>query len=190
MTTAESERTRTGGFALFAECTVTGVWITVAAIPLVTALPAFAAGCAHLSRFLRGYGGGVRAFAADLRAAWRGSLPVTLAGWAALALLGVDVLIARSGLPGGPLVAAVVACAALALAVVGLRAAAAWSPGARWPALIRAAAVRARDDLFGSVLVAGGVIVVMTVTWQLPPLFVPAVGLLAGAALAVHGRGR
>lgn len=35
-------------FALFSECLLTGVWIAVAALPLVTFPAAFAAGTRHL----------------------------------------------------------------------------------------------------------------------------------------------
>jgi hypothetical protein len=180
----------TARFALFAECALTGVWLTVAALPLVTALPAVAAACSHLRKFLYGYRTGLPGFAADLRQACKGGWQVSLAGWAALGLLAADIAIAGSGLPGGPAVAVITGVAALAVIVVGLRAAAAWTPGASWPALVRASAVRSRADLGGSALIAGGVVVVGVVTWQLPPLFVPAMGCLAGAALAVHLRGR
>ncbi|MCG5212272.1 hypothetical protein [Streptosporangium sp. KLBMP 9127] len=180
----------TGRFALFAECAITGVWFTVAALPLVTALPAFAASCAHLRKFLYGYRTGLPGFVADLKEACKGSWRVSLAGWAALAVLAGDVVIARSGLPGGPVVAVLTGAAGLAVIVVGLRAAAAWTAGESWAALAGRAAAQARADLAGSALLVGGVVVVAVVTWQLPPLFVPAAGCLAGAALAVQLRGR
>jgi hypothetical protein len=174
--------------AVFAECVLTGLWLTLAALPLVTALPALAAACAHLRRFLQGYRADLRGFAADVRTAWRGSWPVSLAGLAALALLGADVAIARQGLPGGPIVTVVTGGAALILIVIGFRAAAAWSPGASWPVLVRAAAGQARADLGGSALLACGLVVAGLVAWRLPPLLVPALGCLAAAALAVHAR--
>ena len=46
-------------FALFAECLLTGVWIAVAALPLVTFPPAFAAGARHLRRLPRQEHGGL-----------------------------------------------------------------------------------------------------------------------------------
>ncbi|MGC3002738.1 hypothetical protein ACPF8X_31305, partial [Streptomyces sp. G35A] len=54
-------------FALFAECLLTGVWIAVASLPLVTYPAAFAAGARHLGRRVRHQGGGCREFAADFR---------------------------------------------------------------------------------------------------------------------------
>ena len=54
-------------FALFAECLLTGVWIMVAALPLVTYPAAFAAGSRHLRRRTAHVGGGLREFLADKR---------------------------------------------------------------------------------------------------------------------------
>lgn len=71
-------------FALFAECLLAGVWLLLAALALVTALPAFAA-----------------EWAAAVRTGWRFSL----LWWAALALLAFDLRVVSSGLlPGGPAV--------------------------------------------------------------------------------------
>ncbi|MFV2119466.1 hypothetical protein ACE14D_13875 [Streptomyces sp. Act-28] len=53
-TTNTTERTRPSGFpasfAVFAECLLTGVWIAVAALPLVTLPAALAAGAPALPR--------------------------------------------------------------------------------------------------------------------------------------------
>ncbi|GAA2261008.1 hypothetical protein GCM10010145_31120 [Streptomyces ruber] len=46
-------------FALFAECLLTGVWIVVASLPLVTYPAAVAAGARHLRRRTAHEGGGV-----------------------------------------------------------------------------------------------------------------------------------
>ncbi|WP_328909094.1 hypothetical protein OG230_06055 [Streptomyces sp. NBC_00234] len=176
-------------FTLFAECLLTGVWITLAALPLVTLLPACAAGCAHLRRHLDGRRGGLREFAADLREAvttgWRASLLC----WAALALLVFDWQVARSGLlPGGRLLAAVSVLGLLALAVAALRTAAAWRSGAAWAPLVRGTARRTLTDPAGSLLLIGGFVALALTTWQVPPLAAPALGALAAAAVAVDRR--
>ncbi|GHE44255.1 hypothetical protein GCM10017771_64390 [Streptomyces capitiformicae] len=88
-------------FALFAECLLTGVWIAVASLPLVTYPAAFAAGSRHLRRRTAHVGGGWREFAADFRTAVRGGWLVGLAGWAALAAVWVDVQAVRPGSPAG-----------------------------------------------------------------------------------------
>jgi hypothetical protein len=179
---------RTGRFALFTECLLTGLWLTLAAVPLVTVPAAFAAACAHLDRFLTGYPCGWRDFAADLRAGVRRSWWVALAGMGGIAVLVADVLIARAGAPGAPLIIAVSVALAVAMLVIGMRAAAAWTPRADWRELLATAARQARVDFRGNVILVGGLVVVAAVTWQLLPLFVPVVGCLAGAALAVHRR--
>ncbi|MGP3635059.1 DUF624 domain-containing protein, partial [Streptomyces sp. 24-1644] len=167
-------------FTLFAECLLTGVWITVAALPLVTLLPACAAGCAHLRRQLDGRRGGLREFAADLREAVRTGWRAALLWWVALALLAFDWQVARSGLlPGGRLLAAASVLGVLAIAVAALRVAAAWRPGVSWAPLVRTGARRTLTDPAGSLLLIGGFVALALTAWQVPPLAAPALGALA-----------
>jgi hypothetical protein len=177
-------------FALFAECLLTGVWIAVAALPLVTYPAAFAAGSRHLSRRTAHVGGGLREFLADFRAALRGGWLVGLAGWAALAAVWVDVQAVRAGIPGGPLVGAVGVLALIGAAVTMLRAAAVWEPGAAWRDLLATAGRRTVLDPAGSFLVVGGLAVVACSAWFTAPLAVPVLGAVAAAALAVEERYR
>ncbi|GGX48676.1 hypothetical protein [Streptomyces fructofermentans] len=177
-------------FALFAECLLTGVWIALASIPLVTLPAAFAAGSRHLRRRTAHVGGGWREFAADFRSAVRRGWIVGAAGWAAALVGWVDVQAVRAGLPGGPLVGAVGLSAVIGAAVAGLRAAAAWEPGASWRRLLGAAARRTVLDPAGSFLLVGGLAVVACSAWFLPPLAVPVLGAVAAAALAVEERDR
>jgi hypothetical protein len=180
-------------FALFAECLLAGVWLLLAALALVTALPAFAAACGHLRRYLDAERAGWREFAAGLRAAVRAGWRFSLLWWAALALLAFDLRVVSSGLlPGGPAVAAVgavTAAAAVAVVVTGLRTAAAWRPGGDWFRTGRAAARRTcRTEPGGSLLLAGGLAVVAVAAWMLPPLVAPALGCLAACAVAAERR--
>ncbi|WP_159766319.1 hypothetical protein [Streptomyces sp. HM190] len=177
-------------FALFAECLLAGVWIAVAALPLVTYPAAFAAGSRHLRRRTAHVGGGLREFVVDFRAALRGGWLVGLAGWAALAAVWVDVQAVRAGIPGGPLVGAVGVLALIGAAVTMLRAAAVWEPGAAWRALLGAAGRRTVLDPAGSFLVVGGLAVVACSAWFTAPLAVPVLGAVAAAALAVEERYR
>jgi hypothetical protein len=177
-------------FALFAECLLTGVWIAVASLPLVTYPAAFAAGARHLRRRTAHEGGGWREFAADFGAAARRSWIVGLAGWAAAAAVWVDVQAVRAGLPGGPLVGAVGVFALIGAAVAGLRAAAAWTPGASWRALLAAAGRRTVLDPAGSFLLVGGAALVLCSAWFVAPLAVPVLGAVAAAAVAVEERDR
>lgn len=176
-------------FSVFSECLLTGVWITVAALPLVTFPAAFAAGCRHLRRYLAGEAGGVREFAADVREAFRGGRRLSLLWWAALALLAFDWQVARSGLlpGGGPLI--VVSLLGLpAVAVWGLRSAAAWQPGTPWARTVRTAGRRTLTDPAGSLLLVGGFVALALAAWQIPPLAAPALGCLAAAAVAADRR--
>ncbi|AJP01149.1 hypothetical protein TU94_06355 [Streptomyces cyaneogriseus subsp. noncyanogenus] len=177
-------------FAVFAECLLTGVWIAVASLPLVTYPAAFAAGARHLGRRLAHERGGLREFAADFRSALRGGWLVGAAGWAALAAVWVDVQAVRAGLPGGPLVGAVGVSALIGAAVAGLRAAVLWRPGASWRSLLAGAARRTVLDPAGSFLIVGGLAVVVCSAWFSAPLAVPVLGAVAAAAVAVEERYR
>jgi hypothetical protein len=177
-------------FAVFAECLLTGVWIAVASLGVVTYPAAFAAGARHLRRRTAHQGGGWREFVTDFRTAVRGGWLAGLAGWAAVAAVWVDVQAARAGIPGGPLVGAVGLFALIGLAVAGLRAAAAWTPGARWRALLAGAGRRTVLDPAGSFLIVSGLAVVALSGWFIAPLAVPVLGAVAAAAVAVEERYR
>jgi hypothetical protein len=177
-------------FAVFAECLLTGVWIAVASLGVVTYPAAFAAGARHLRRRIAHESGGRREFAADFRAAVRGGWVVGLAGWAAVAAVWVDVQAARAGIPGGPLVGAAGLFALIGLGVALLRAAATWTPGAAWRALLAAAGRRTVLDPAGSFLIIGGLVVVAVSAWFSAPLAVPVLGAVAAAAVAVEERYR
>ncbi|MFI0815637.1 hypothetical protein ACH4TX_01920 [Streptomyces sp. NPDC021098] len=179
-------------FSLFAECLLTGVWVVLAALPLLTLLPSFAAGCAHLRRHLDGERSTLRDFVSGVREATRGGWRFSLLWWAALALLAFDLRVARTGaLPGGPALIAVSMAGTLTVIVLGLRTAAAWRPGAGWAAVARTAVRRGlAADPGGSLLLAGGLAVVTVAAWQMLPLAAPAVGALAACAVAVERRAR
>ena len=170
-------------FAVFAECLLTGVWIAVACLGVVTYPAAFAAGARHLRRRTTHRVSG-------FRAAVRGGWAVGLAGWAAAAAVWVDVLAARAGLPGGPFVGAVGILALIGLAVALLRAAALWTPDATWRALLADAGRRTVLDPAGSFLVVCGLAVVTLSALFVAPLAVPVLGAVAAAAVAVEERHR
>ncbi|MDH6520382.1 hypothetical protein M2164_006996 [Streptomyces sp. SAI-208] len=177
-------------FALFAESLLTGVWIAVACLGVVTYPAAFAAGARHVRRRTGHEGGGLREFVADFRTAVRRGWLVGVAGWAAAAAVWVDVQAARAGIPGGPLVGAVGLFALIALAVAGLRAAAVWAPGTSWRALLADAVRRTLRDPAGSFLIVAGLAVVALSAGFVAPLAVPVLGAVAAAAVAVEERYR
>ncbi|MGW4539901.1 hypothetical protein ACWEOP_18770 [Streptomyces chartreusis] len=190
-------RTAAGGesvlaerFGLFAECLLTGVWIAVACLGVVTYPAAFAAGARHLHRRIAHESGGLREFAADFRVAVRGGWVVGLAGWAVAAAVLVDVQATRAGIPGGALVGAIGVFALIGAFVALLRAAAAWTPDAGWRALLAGAGRRTVLDPAGSFLVVGGLAVVAASAWFSAPLAVPVLGAVTAAAVAVEERHR
>ncbi|MFJ9040699.1 hypothetical protein ACIRF8_29495 [Streptomyces sp. NPDC102406] len=190
MSAAPVESRRRVGFGVFAECLLTGVWIALASVPVVTAPAAFAAGSRHLRRHLGHHVGGRREFLADFRGAARRGWLVGLAGIAACAAVRVDLQVARAGLPGGQLAAGVGLFALIGGAVAVLRAAAVWEPGARWRHLLADAARRTVLAPAGSFLLVCGLAVTALCAGFLAPLAVPVLGILAAAAVAVEERGR
>lgn len=177
-------------FGVFAETLLTGVWIAVASLGVVTYPAAFAAGARHLRRRTGHRGGGWREFAADFRSAVRGGWAAGLLGWAAVALAWLDVHAVRAGLPGGPSAGAVGLFALIGLAVAGMRAAAVWTPGDAWRALLADAGRRTVLDPAGSFLLVGGLVLVAGSALLIAPLAVPVLGAVAAAAVAVEERYR
>ncbi|MBM4831903.1 hypothetical protein ACFXC0_26975 [Streptomyces althioticus] len=190
MSLARTDSRAWGRFALFAECLLTGVWIALAALPLVTYPAALAAGTRHLRRHLAHEPGGWREFAADFRSAVRGGWLVGLAGWAAVAVVWTDLRAVRAGLPGGPPVGAVGVLALLGAAAALLRAAALWRPGVSWWPLVARAGRHTVRDPAGSFLLIGGLAVTVCSAWFSTPLVVPVLGAVAAAAVAVEERHR
>jgi hypothetical protein len=179
-------------FTLFGECLTAGLLVALAVLPVVTLLPALAAGCAHIRAHVDGESTAIRAFVARARAAYPGSLGPSLGVAAGYAVLAGDAYILRAGVPGGAFVAAACVVVAAALSVVVLRAAAAWEADTPWTQLVRRAARRAvASDPSGSLLLVMALAVLVVITWQLLPLAVPMLGCLLMAAVAVerrHGR--
>ncbi|CAL9626589.1 hypothetical protein [Streptomyces sp. enrichment culture] len=194
MSQARVRPRRESGFAerygIFAESLLTGVWIAVACLGVVTYPAAFAAGARHLRRRTGHQGGGWREFTADFRSALRAGWAVGAAGWVAAVVAWLDVRAVRAGLPGGPLVGAVGLLALLGLAVAGLRAAAVWAPGERWRVLLADAGRRTVRDPAGSFLLVGGAVLTCCSALLIAPLAVPVLGVVAGAAVAVEERYR
>ncbi|GAA2026974.1 hypothetical protein WDZ16_05855 [Pseudokineococcus marinus] len=174
--------------ALLGEVVVVGVVVALAVVPLVTALPALAAGALHLRAHVRGEADGLRALAGRLRAAgrrpWGASLIV--GGLVLVLLVDLSVVLLSPSRPPAPALAALAAGAAVL--VVLLRAAATWSPGEAWGPLVRRAADRSLDDLAGSLLVLLSLGLAALLVWMLLPLALVVGGLVVLAAVAVEMR--
>jgi|SRR5665647_900571 len=174
-------------FALFAEVLLVGLVVAVLSIPVLTILPALAAGVVHLRRHLDGRGDRVADLLRLFVVACRGVWLVSIAGVGAVLVLGFNIWLLRTTaadafrLPG--IVSGVVLAA---LAVVLLRSAGGWRPGSAWWPAVRAAARRSRDDLRGTGMLLIALVLAGVIVWMLVPLALVVGGLLALAVLAVE----
>lgn len=177
-------------FSLFADMLAVGLCATVACLPVLTAPAALSAACSVLRGAVReDRAATVGRYAAEFRA--HGLLRSLAAGGAVLglaALLGLDLLLVRAGLPGGTAMALVLAVLAAAALVVGLRAAADPAAVRSWHTALRRAAARSAADLPGCVLTAVAVAMCAAFVWMLPLLAPLALGPLAFAVTAVELR--
>lgn len=173
-----------------AEVLFIGVLVCVAALPVVTSLAAAGAGSALLRELVEDERTPtVRRFLRLTRPALRQPAAV-LAPLAACAVAALDTLALTAGLPGGGVLGPVVGLALAALLVTGVRAAARWQPGGEWRTTLAEAGPAAARDWRGSVLLAGGLIVLGVVAVRVPAFVVILPGLLVMAAVAVERRRR
>jgi hypothetical protein len=166
-----------------------GVVVMVLSLPVVTAVPAVAAGALHLRRHLSGQGDSLgtllRSFGPALRDLWGLGLVVPFV----LLLTGWNLwLVSGARLAGGGVIGVVSAMVGAVTVVVALRTAGAWYPGTRGLAPVRAAALRGRGDLSGSALLVFAVVLCGVLIWMLEAFVLLVGGLLAMAAVAVEHR--
>ena len=95
-------------FALFGETLLTGIIVLVASIPLVTLVPALAAGARHLRRHATGEGDSIRVLVVDLGRAIRHLWLLGVVVVALAAFLFVDAwALGGMHVPGGQVIAVV-----------------------------------------------------------------------------------
>ncbi|MEZ0447051.1 hypothetical protein [Cellulomonas sp. ICMP 17802] len=178
-----------GRFGLFSEALLVGLGVSVLSLPLVTAVPALAAGVSHVRRHLDGRPDTVAVLWQDFRAACRGVWLVSIGIPVLLFVFLFNLQLAGSGgLPGGTGVRIATLFLVVVVLVVVLRAAAGWTPGASWGAVVQTAAKRTGDDLVGTLLLAVALGLCAVMVWMLAPLVVIVPGLLALAVVAVEHR--
>ena len=174
---------------LFGEVLVVGAVVAVLSLPLVTAVPAVAAGVWHLRRHLSGQPDALRDLLRGVGPAMRDLWMVGIALPAVLLGLGYNVWLSGTGvLPGGTVVGVVSGLVTLTAVVVALRTAGTWAPGRAGLGPVRAAARRAGDDLAGSALLVAAVAMCAVLVWMLVALLLVVGGLLVLAVLAVEHR--
>lgn len=178
-------------FALFGEVLMVGLLVALVGLVVVTLPAALAAGIRHMRRFIAGEDSAVAHFWTDVRAALPGGTVVGLVAVVATAILLLDVDLARSGfLPGGVLVEVVGWSGLAVTAVVLLTAAGLWTPRLGWRDAVRAVPRAIAADVAGAAYLVATAVFVVVVTWALPPLLLPALGLAALAAVAIPERRR
>lgn len=177
---------RSRGLALFAEVVWVGLLVALCSLPVVTALPAAAAGAARLRRHIAGEDDTLNGFVRDLGSALRrGWLAGMIAAAVGLALVVNTTGSMMAAVPGGDGIRLVSVAAAVVLGTVALRVAATWRPDARWRVLLRTAAGRTASDLRGTAMLVLAIALAATFVWMFAPLVVLAPGLLLFAAVAV-----
>jgi hypothetical protein len=182
--------TVTRSVGLLAEVLFVGLLVCVASLFVVTALAAAAAGSVLLAEAAAdGRTPTVRRFLREFRAALAHPVAV-LAPLGLLLVGGADVVAVLGGLPGGRAFGVVLGVVLGALLAAGLRGAAAWRPGRRWPEVLAAAGRETVLDWRGSVGLVTAIVVVAVVVGQAPAFAVVAPGLLVLAAVAVRARER
>ena len=179
----------TGRLALFADCLLIGLCTAVAAIPVITAYPAFVAGCALLrDRIVDDAPVGFQRYLRRLGQVLA-SGPAGILGPPALcAVLAVDALAVAAGVPGRLPLGALLVLIGCGCTVLGLRTAARWRPGSRWAATLRSAAARSLADPGGSALLALAGAAAAAIAFAVPVTALLVCGFLALAAVAVDLR--
>lgn len=181
----------TAKFALFGEVLWVGALCCVAGLAIITIPAAFAAGSAHLHRFLRAEDSTLRLFASDLAAALRTGWLVGLGVAVAAGLLLLDIVVAGSKLLPGWQAVLAAGVVLLVLLLAGLAGTTAhWHSAGSWRAAGLGWLRDVRDDPAGLLWLVAAVVLTGMVAWQLPPLIIPGVGCLVFAALATSVRQR
>lgn len=181
----------TGGFALLGEVLLTGVIVTVLALPVLTLPAALAAGIRHLRRFAHDEGSRLSMVLRDTRDAAIGGI-----GVAVVALIGAAAALMAVGLAAadptgvGTVMSVIGWLGVGIIATAVVMAAGAWTPEGGWLRAVRGL----RDQLDASpsaaVYLLVAVAMAAVLTWQFLLLLVPSLGVVAFAVVAVETRAR
>jgi hypothetical protein len=166
--------------SLFADCLLAGLLVFVTALGIITAYPGFVAACSFPFSF--------KGYLIRLREVVRSGPLGMLVPPLVVGLLALDLVAVEAGLPGSVVLGPLMAAGGVVLAVLGLRAAGRWRPGARWPALVRAAWRDLAADVRGSVLLGLAAVAAVGVAILVPVTLFLLGGVLALAAVAVGSR--
>ncbi|MEQ0560137.1 hypothetical protein ABJI51_13700 [Amycolatopsis sp. NEAU-NG30] len=173
----------------FSDCLLAGLLVALASVPLVTAAPAFVAGCRVLDRARRDIGGPLwTTYWADFRRAARGGIPFTVACGVAVVLFAVDLEVVAA-MPGAGVLRVALGVLAVAGAVVAVRTCeVVATDAAPWRQAVLTAARETAASPRNALLTATALGVSAVLVWMLPILALIMAGPLALAAVATGGR--
>ncbi|WP_410615389.1 DUF624 domain-containing protein [Amycolatopsis sp. lyj-109] len=189
MPTAPVRTTWRAGLGEFSDCLLAGLLVALASVPVVTAVPAFTAGCRVLDRVRHDLGRPLwTTFWADFREAARGGVPFGLACVAAVVLFAVDLAVVAS-MPGAGALRAALWLLAVAAVVVAVRTCEVVATGSEpWRRAFVTAARETAAAPKNALLLAAAIGLAGLLVWMLPILALVVAGPLALAAVATGGR--
>jgi hypothetical protein len=168
----------------FSDCLLVGLLVALASLPLITAGPAFAAGCRAIQRNRDGISLPLwPAFTADFRALLRGGIPFTGVTLGAGFLVAIDLALV---VPGHAVVRPVLWLLATLATVIVLRTCE--LVDTRWWPTLKAAAQRTIAEPGSSALIAGAVLASVVLVEMQPLLVFLVAGPLTLAVVAVGRR--
>lgn len=167
----------------FADCLQLGMLVCAASIPVVTAAPAFAAGCRVVSRWRNGDSPPMfSTFREEFVRRLRGGIPFSIGVVALIIALSVDMALLGAGVPGGQALSFALPVLLVVLALVALRTCAVVSVHNGWLPALRAA-MRLSLDIRGSALLGGAVVTAGMLVWMQPLMVMLVAGPLTLAAV-------
>jgi hypothetical protein len=172
-----------------ADCLAVGVMVFLTLLPVVTAFAGFVAGCAILRRRAAG-GGSISpvAFWREFVTVLRSSILVVVVPTLVALAIAVDLLAVAAGMGENVVLTAAFLLVAVVAGVLALRAAAAWRPGAAWPATVRDSFAALAADGRGTLALFGGLATALALGLLMPALAFVCLGPLVLAAVAVDTR--
>lgn len=181
--------TRTERLAEFADCLLIGLLITLASVPLVTAAPAFAAGCRAIRRGANSVHRPLwMTYWSDFRGLAKGGVFFTVALTALTATLVLELTVLGPQLPGADVLVPALAVLTAVTVVVALRTCAIVGEGGHWRHALRASTRETVTRPRHALLLAGASAGAVAVVWAQPMLLLVIGGPLSLAVVATGTR--
>jgi uncharacterized membrane protein YesL len=177
------------GLGEFSDCLLVGLLVALASVPVLTAPPAFAAGCRALDRARHGIGRPLwTTFWADFRQAARGGAAFGAVCVVVVVVAALDLEVAAS-MPGAGVLRPVLWVLAAVGVVVAVRTCAVVASSAQdWRRAVVAATRETASAPGKAMLVAVAVTLSAVLVWMLPVLALVVAGPLCLAAVATGAR--